>query len=381
MNYTFLQSIKVLAGNGEVKNVGTLLKEVGYKHPLLVYDEGVKQTGIIQSITDILKSEHITYTEFSKVLPDPPAYIVEEGYQLCLSESCDSVIAVGGGSSIDTGKGINLLRVNAGSILEYANPEKEIKPCTGLISIPTTSGTGSELSNGLIISDTEHNKKIAILAQNAMSEFAIIDPSLTLGMPAGLTMMTGLDVFSHAAEGYTSILSTIATDMVCEKIMETVVTYLPKALADGQDIESRTRMHTAASLGGFTLANASAHVGHSFAHVLGGTYHLPHGACCAYGFPSVLKLIASSCPKKVKKIGEILGATFNGEETAEEIGQISASAYIKFRDQTLGLKPLDISEPNISDLAKCVMEEPLANLCPVTIDEKAAMTLLKDIFS
>lgn len=381
MNYTFLQAIKVLAGNGEVKNVGTLLKDAGYQHPLLVYDEGVKQAGIIGSITDSLESEHITYTEFSKVLPDPPAYIVEEGYQICLAEGCDSVIAVGGGSSIDTGKGINLLRVNGGNILEYANPEKEIKPCTGLISIPTTSGTGSELSNGLIISDTEHNKKVAILAQNAMSEFAIIDPSLTLGMPAGLTMMTGLDVFSHAAEGYTSILSTIATDMVCEKIMETVVTYLPRALADGQDMEARTRMHTAASLGGFILANASAHVGHSFAHVLGGTYHLPHGACCAYGFPSVLKLIAPSCPEKVKKIGEILGAVFNGEETAENIGLKSASAYIQFRDSILGLKPLEIKDPDIADLAKSVYEEPLAGLCPVPADEKTAMILLEDIFS
>lgn len=380
MNYTFLQSIKVIAGNGQVKNVGTLLKEAGYQHPLLVYDKGVEQAGIIHTITESLKAEHITYTEFSKVLPDPPAGIVEEGYQMCLSKNCDSVIAVGGGSSIDTGKGINLLRVNGGSILEYADPEKEIKPCAGLISIPTTSGTGSELSNGLIISDTKQNKKVAILAQNAMSEFAVIDPSLTLGMPAGLTMMTGLDVFSHAAEGYTSVLSTIATDMVCEKIMETVVTYLPRALADGQDMEARTRMHTAASLGGFILANASAHVGHSFAHALGGIYHLPHGACCAYGFPSVLKLIASSCPEKVKKIGEILGAAFTGTESTEEIGEISASAYMKFRDSILGLKPLEIEEPDIAGLAKAVMEEPLAALCPVPIDEKTVLRLLRDIF-
>ena len=381
MNYTFLQSIKVLAGTGTTKEVGIMLREAGYKHPLLVYDQGVRQAGIIASITESLEKEDILYSEFDKVLPDPPAYIVEEGYQVCMAKGCDSVIAIGGGSSIDTGKGINLLRVNGGSILEYANPQKEMKPCKGLISIPTTSGTGSELSNGLIISDTDNNKKVAILAQNAMSEFAIVDPELTVGMPVGLTMMTGLDVFSHAAEGYTSIFSNIATDMVCEKIMETVVTYLPRAIADGKDMEARSKMHTAASLGGFILANASAHVGHSFAHVLGGMYHLPHGACCAYGLPAVLKLISAASPDKVKKIGEILGASYDGSEDEKEVGCKAASAYIKFRDEILGLKPLELEALDLSAMTKAIVEEPLAGLSPVPITEENAAALLKDVFA
>jgi alcohol dehydrogenase class IV len=382
LNFSLVQNSKVLAGCGISAQTGELIKEAGYKKAFLVFDSGVKAVGIIDKILESLSTCGIEYIEFDKVLPDPPAEIVNEGSKLCNSKNCDCVIAIGGGSAIDTAKGVTILRFNDGQILDYGKPGAEVKKSLGLISIPTTSGTGSELSNGLIISDPEHNQKVPILATNAMSEYVILDPELTIGMPAGLTMMTGLDVFSHAAEAYTTVLSNITTDMICEKVMETVVEYLPIAINDRSNLEARTKMHVSASMGGWMLANSCAHVGHSIAHVIGAKYHLVHGAACAYGFPAMIKHMVPVCAAKVQNIGKILGAEFNGTESVEEIGNITANAYITFRDEVLKLKPIkdyNLDYSNIEEVENAVVNEPFAGLCPMPVTKEKVTNMLKDI--
>jgi alcohol dehydrogenase class IV len=381
LKFSLVQNIKVLAGVGTAIKVGELVKEAGYKKAFLVFDSGVKAAGIIDKIIASLSASRIQYVEFDKVLPDPPDAIVNEGSKICNGEGCDCVIAIGGGSAIDTAKGITILRFNEGEILDYGKPGVQIKKSGGLISIPTTSGTGSELSDGLIISDAEHNQKVPILALNAMSEYAIIDPELTIGMPVGLTLMTGLDVFSHAAEAYTTVLSNITTDLICEKLMETVVEYLPIAIKDGANLEARTKMHVSATIGGWMLANSCAHVGHSIAHVIGANYHLVHGAACAYGFPVMIKHIAPACEVKIKKIGKILGAEFNGKESIEEIGNITAKAYITFRDEVLKLKPIKdykLDYSNLEEIENAVVNEPFAGLCPVQVTKDKVSIMLKE---
>lgn len=383
VSYTCMQNVKIITGAGCHQNMGQALKEAGYNKAFVVYDSGVKAAGIIDKVTDSLKTAGIEYVEFDKVLPDPPAEIVDEGGALCIDSGCDCVIGIGGGSAIDTAKGINILRVNGGYILEYADPANEMKKSLGLMSVPTTSGTGSELSNGLIISDTANDIKAAILAANGMSEFAVIDPEFSKGMPKGLTIMTGLDVFSHAAEGYTSALADPMTDMINKAIMENVVKFLPRAVADGEDMEARTRMHIAASLGGWMLGNSSAHVGHSIAHVIGGMYHIPHGACCAYSLPVVLDAVSGVLPDKVKEIGEILGASFDGGEAPAEIGEKTAAAYRHFAYDVVGVKKVDefvSGSADIDLLAGRVEAEPLAGLSPVKVTKELAADMLRKIF-
>lgn len=384
MNYTCMQNVKLMVGENEHKKIGLALSEEGYKKAFIVYDAGVKAAGIIDKVILSVKDAGMSYVEFDKVLPDPPADVVNEGAKLCEETGCDCVIGVGGGSAIDTAKGINILRVNGGNILDYASPEKEMKRALGLMSVPTTSGTGSELSNGLIISDTEKHSKVAILAVNGMSEFAVIDPVFAAGMPLGLTIMTGLDVFSHAAEGYTSVLANPMSDMIVKAIMENVVEYLPRAVKDGTDMEARTKMHIAAALGGWMLANPSAHVGHSIAHVLGGEFHIPHGACCAYSLPVVLEQLSTVMPEKIKDIGTLLGASYTGNESTEEIGIIAANAYKKFAYETVGVKHIEeyISEVvNQDKLAEKVVVEPLAGLCPFKVDKESALAMIEKIFA
>lgn len=379
LNCTFTQSVKVLTGQGCIQQIGELLQQAGYRKAFLVFDEFMKTSGVISKIESSLQEKDIAFVEYSKVVPDPPAEIVEEGANLCKQNECDCVVAIGGGSSIDTGKGINILRFNEGNVLDYA--EKEMNLCTGLIVVPTTAGTGSEMSNGAIISDTQNNVKVPILCFKNMPDYAILDPELTVGMPYNLTLMTGLDAFSHAAESYTSKNANPMTDFICEKTMQTVIENLPIVLKEPQNLEAREKMQCAASIGGWTLYSASAHIGHSIAHVLGAKAHMVHGAACAYVLPAVLKNLASVAPQKIAYIGSLLGVEYSGQETSEDIGNLAGRA---FQDYVLklGLPPMQndvITETMKEELIELIAQEPLAALSPIPADKNFIQMLLKEI--
>lgn len=380
VSHTFVQQVKVVTGKGCIQQLGELLQQSGYQKAFLVFDAGIAKAGVIERITLILKQAEIEFVEYGKVLPDPPAEIVDEGAVLCKQEKCDCVIGIGGGSSIDTAKGINILRFNEGCILDYT--QKEMKLCSGLITVPTTSGTGSELSNGAIISDVKNDTKAPILCFNNMSEYTILDPELTVGMPYGLTLMTGLDAFSHAAESYTSVNANPMTDFICEKAMQEVVENLPTVLKEPGNLQAREKMQCTASIGGWMLYSASAHVGHSVAHVLGAHFHMVHGAVCAYTLPTVLQKLALVVPEKVKYIGKLLGVEFKGNEDSKMIGRMTAEAYRAFV-QALGLQPMEkiaVTEEVITKLASDIVNEPLAGFSPLKVDEALAKEILNEIF-
>lgn len=376
MDFKLIQQVKVLSGAGSVGRIGELLKEAGYQKAFIVTTEG--RDSLAAKIGTALTESDISYIIFDKVRPDPPSDIVETGAELCKQENCDCVLAVGGGSSIDCAKGINILRFNDGSVIDYA--VKPMQKCTGLIVIPTTSGTGSELSNGAIITDVKTGAKLPILCFNCMAEYAVLDPELTASLPESITRDTGLDTFSHAVEAYTSATSDSVTGIVCEAVMQTVVENLPVVCKDGQNLRAREKMQSAASLGGWMLYNNCAHVGHSFAHVVGAELHLIHGQACAYGLPTVLRLIADAVPEKVKKIGEILGAFYTGQEKSEEIGEKAASAYLEFVKK-VGLPDVPeftMTPEKLTELAEKIVSEPFAGLTPVKIDRPEALKILQE---
>lgn len=378
IQYTFTQSVKVLSKAGCISQIGEVLKESGYKKAMLIHGKGIAGTQIPSRVTESLEQEGIQHISYTNVQPDPPAEMIDEGAQLCIRQGCDCLIAIGGGSAIDTAKGINILRFNGGKILDYVdNPD--YKPCTGLFCIATTAGTGSELSNGCIVTDTEHNKKVPILCFHNMCECAVLDPELTVGLSPHLTMVTGLDAFSHAAESYTTIQANVMSDLICETVMRTVAETLPVVLKDGTDIHAREKMQAAAAIGGWGLYMCGSHVGHSLAHVLGGSLHIVHGAACAYGLPGVLEIISTVCTEKVKKIGEILGAKYTGAESPQQIGQLAAEQYKEFCKK-IGLPPVnnyDLSIAELKNLARQVTNETFAVFSPVPITEERALVLLQ----
>lgn len=381
-NYTIPQPTNIVVGCGTVNEITNVLKDAGYSKPFVTYDKGVKDCGIVDRVTDALKKSGYSFVEFSDVTPDPPADMVDRAADICKKEKCDCVIAIGGGSSIDTAKAVNVLRFNSGKILDYGNPDAVMKLSPGLICIPTTSGTGAELSNGIIITDPVAHVKVPIVGTAGVSEYVILDAELTVGMPAGLTMMTGLDVFSHAMESYTTIFANPVTEIISEKLMADVIEYLPRCVKNGNDIEAREKMLVCASLGGWMLRNCCANVGHSIAHVIGAKFRIPHGAACAFSAPVTIEFLAPTLETKIRKVGEILGVKFAGNEDAETVGRMVADAYRKFRDD-LGLKSIEtygITKEQVVTLADDVVNEPFAGFTPRKVTKEAAEELLGKLF-
>lgn len=384
LNYRLVQKTKVLARRGAIHLLPSLFEEAGYLKPFLVFDQGIAKTDIITMITECLSNHGVSYAVYDKITPDPTADLVDTGAELFQKNGCDCIVAIGGGSTMDAAKGINVMCHNDGTILDYVGHENRMKPASSLICIPTTAGTGSELSNWIVITDLVKMEKHPINVINSMCEYAILDPELTRALPPQITAATGLDVFSHAFEAYTSTRANIATDLICEKIMETVIEWLPKAVKNGDCMEARERMMVAASYGGWMLVDGVVHVGHCIAHEIGAAFHIPHGAACAYAFPAMVQQIAYAVPEKIQYVGRLFGLSFTGDEMPDQIAAMVCQAYIHFRDEQIGLASLsnyclDLSKVNLT-MAHTILTDPLTQMTPVPVKLEDVMYMLYSIF-
>lgn len=220
MEYTLIQNVKVLYGMGVINRISRIIQEGVYQKPLIVYDKGAEKSGITYRVKDCLIEQGISFSEFDGVVPDPPGSVIDKSGALYRANGCDRIVVIGGGSTIDTAKGLNIVGHFGGRILDYVTKPFGVR--RGLISVPTTSGTGSGLSQEIIVTDEERGAKVPILAYNSMSEYAVIELELTMDLPPPLTAFTGLDVFSHSTKAYITINANGLTDLVCEKLMETV---------------------------------------------------------------------------------------------------------------------------------------------------------------
>lgn len=379
LNVKLLQPVKVVCTD----DLGASLVEIcdieGYARPLIVTDSFVGSMPLVIAAKAKLEQAGVDVAMFDEVKPDPLSGTIAAGVQAFTRHDADSIIAIGGGSSMDVARGINIVRVNGGSIIDYTDPEKSIAPCGGMIAVPTTAGTGSEMSNALVVTDERSEQKLAVLADPAISEYAVLNADLMLTLPAKMTIACGLDAFCHAAEGYLSNMASPVTDAICEKVMFLMYNYLPRAVADGKDRESRERVMVASTLAGWMLNNAGTIVGHSIAHVLGAKYHIVHGEAVGYALPSVMEFVAPVCAKKVREIGQILGAVFPQDAPDEQVAIIASRAFKDFRDRMLGLHPFEdygVGEEELLSNAQAVVDERFAGNTPRTIDLVAAQELL-----
>lgn len=379
-NFNFFQPVKTISGPNCCLELADALRECGYNKPFVIFDQGVKAAGIVDKVLNGLKDKDMQYVEYGDVIAEPPVTSIDTALEAFLKTDCDSIVAIGGGSSIDTAKAVNMLRFNDGPILKYENPTVPRNPSPGLITIPTTSGTGSEVSNAFVLTNLENHTKHLILVMEGYAEFAVIDPTLTAGTPPVVTMNTGLDAFAHISEGYLTVTGTLATRLVCERFMEDVIEWLPIAVKDGSNLEAREHMCVAATVGGWMLSNAYAM--HSIAHAIGGGFGIAHGAACAYTNPYLFEFLAPAVPDRVKKIGEILGAKFKGNETPEEIGAITREVHIKFAE-SLGLKSIeeyDIDESKFDEMADAIINDPSTIFfAPKLMTKEDAISLLKKV--
>ncbi len=381
MKIRMQQPVKVIVEHDLSKTILELLKNDGLNKPFIVLDKFLLGVPAVKEMLRSLEENGIEYKTYAEIVPDPPARIINDGAKEMKDFSADSVIAIGGGSSLDSAKGINIVASDGGKIEDYVKNESAIHDLKTLISIPTTAGTGSEMSNALVVTDEATEEKNAILSDKMLSDYALLIPELTISLPKRQTIASGLDAFSHAAEGYLSTLSSPVADAIAEKIMFLGYNYLPGAVKDGNNLEMRQRVMIAACLAGWILNQSGTIVAHSEAHILGSKYHFVHGEAVAYALPAVLKLVAPVEPKKVKEIGKILGAKFSGNETPEEIAETTVKTYKHFRDEMVGLHPFSdygISNQELEKNAEEVVDERFAGNTPVKLTKENVSELLKN---
>ncbi|MDQ0215902.1 alcohol dehydrogenase [Oikeobacillus pervagus] len=351
-----------LFGSGSVNEVGTRLAGLGVKKPLLVTDAGLHQLGLSEQIAGIIREAGLDIAIFPKAEPNPTDQNVLEGLEAFHNENCDSVVTLGGGSSHDAGKGIALVAANGGKIEDYEGIDVSEKPMVPLVAINTTAGTGSELTKFTIITNVQRKVKMAIVDKHVTPTLSINDPDLMAGMPPGLTAATGLDALTHAVEAYVSTAATPITDALAIHAIKLIPVYLPRAVANGKDMEAREQMAYAQTLAGMAFNNASLGYVHAIAHQFGGFYNFPHGVCNAILLPHVCRFNLIARVERYADIAYYLGENVEGLSNREAAEKGIQAIERLARDLNIpsGFKELGAKEEDIETLAKNAMKDATA---------------------
>ncbi len=295
--FVFSLPEKVVFGLGKLTETGTHTKQFGNK-ALIVCDKFTVSCGLASRLADILASSGIKAFVYDGVIPNPTVQVIDAGADMVEKYQADFVIGLGGGSSMDTAKGIAVAATHEGSIWPYAIGDKPItNKLLPIVAITTTSGTGSQCTCFAVISNPETHQKPGM--GGVLPDLAIIDPELAATMPQGLTLATGFDVFSHAVEAYTSSLANPFSDMFAEKSLKLVGQFLPRVYADGSDLEARAGMALADTCAGIAISHAAVTVAHVMAHVIGGHFSdISHGDALASIYREIMVFNAGSMPEK-----------------------------------------------------------------------------------
>jgi choline dehydrogenase len=286
------------------------IKALGSQRPMLVTDKGLVKVGLVDEAIKVLKAAKVDYVLFDQVVANPPISLVDQAAEIYQGEGCDGLIGFGGGSPMDTAKSIGVVAEHGGSILdfEWADPQPIISRIPPLITVPTTSGTGSEVTLWAVITDPERKIKFNVGGIGLIAaHVALIDPLLTLNLPAPITAATGLDALTHAIECYTCAYSQPWPDAVALWAIETIAQWLPVAFAQGQNQEARYKMSMAAMLAGMSYGTESAGAVHAMSQTAGGVYDLPHGTITAALLPPVMAYNYLGEPHKYARIAQAMG--------------------------------------------------------------------------
>jgi alcohol dehydrogenase class IV len=279
------------------------LKEV----PLIITDKGVLNAGILNKLTAVFDEAGIRYHVFDGIEPDPPFEIVEKAAAAYQENGCTLVIGLGGGSSIDGAKAVSLKVSQKGNLREYAMGKVIEGTIAPLYAIPTTAGTGSEVTGVAVITDRENTIKMVLRGMQLIPKTVILDPELLASIPPKVAAETGADALSHAVESYVSLNSNVITEAFALTAIRMISKYLRRMVADPGDIETAGQMLLASCIAGLSFSNAGLGLTHSLAHPLGAHFHVSHGLSCALYLPFVMDFNLPTCPEKYASIADAMG--------------------------------------------------------------------------
>lgn len=357
MNFTnlveFFSPKKILFGIGSLEKLSEEIQMFNAKKALLVTDKGVVDAGLLEKVSDVLMGSSIDFAVFDKVEANPTMPSIHEGADLYKSENCDIIVALGGGSSMDAAKAIGVKATHEGDIINYTRrggkPVQDITP--PLITIPTTSGTGSEVTRISVLTNLEEKIKMVIATPVIIPDLALVDPEMTRTLPPGMTAFTGMDALTHAVESYISNKASTLTQNLAIKAIELIGSNLRQAVANGENMEARSNMILASMMAGMASSNSSVGMVHAVAHALGGLFNIGHGVANALMLPYAMRYNLIACPVKFADTAFALGENIDGlteMETAwksvEAVERLSEDIGIPKNLKQIGADPNMIEE-------------------------------------
>lgn len=383
IDFTFKMPTKIIFGVNSALKVDNLLNELKFKKIFVVTDKFLETTECFKDFISNLENKEFNITVFTDIVPEPPIEVVDRAAEALKSSCCDVVIAVGGGSTIDICKAMCMLKNNEGSVKEYLfGGSKTVKnESLPLIAVPTTAGSGSEVTAASVISDNENNIKLSVTHEYLIPNIAVVDPIMQMGMPQIITASTGMDALTHAIEAYVSKNASAMSDIYAEKAIELIGKNIYTAAFTPNNLEARGKMAIASILAAAAFANAGLGAVHGISQAMGGVAHVPHGVANSMLLPPVIKKNMIGDLEKFHKIAKLLGENVEGLTIRE--GSLKAVERIK--QMALDLKiPSKLSEVNVTKemfptIVKGTMEYRLLPLNPVKLAEEDVYEILNTL--
>ncbi len=334
-------------GKGAISNVAAEVKARGLQKVLLVTDKDLVKFNVATKVMKVMDDAGIPYTVYDDIKANPTIQNVQEGVELCKKEGADCIVAVGGGSVIDTSKAIGIIMTNPefADVRSLEGTADTKNPCLPIIAISTTSGTAAEVTINYVITDVEKHRKFVCVDPHDIPVVAIVDPEMSASMPKGLCAATGMDALTHAIEGYITKGAWELTDMLHLKAIEIIARSLRKSVAG--DMDGREEMAIGQYIAGMGFSNVGLGIVHSMAHPLSALYDTPHGVACATILPTVLEYNAEATGEKYREIARAMGVEGVDTMTQEEYRKAAVQA-VRQLGQDVGI-PQKVSEVGVKE--------------------------------
>ncbi len=352
-------------GAGAISKLPNIVQSLGGSKPLIITDKMMVQLGYIQQLQDLLSEEGLAADVFSGTEPEPTAASIEAGLQCVLDNNYDVIIALGGGSPIDSAKAIAILGKHGGNIRDYKFPRQVNEAGIPIIAIPTTAGTGTEVTRFTIITDEKNDEKMLCVGIGFMPLAAIVDVNLTLSLPPRITADTGIDALTHAIEAYVSQKASPFSDSQALSAMRLIGPHLKRAYVDGSDVEAREAMMLGSTLAGIAFSSASVALVHGMSRPIGAFFHVPHGLSNAMLLPSVTAFSIPSAPERYADCARAIGVASTADSTEQANQKLLTALNIFNRElQVPTLAEFGADKARFDSLVQTMAEQALASGSP-----------------
>jgi alcohol dehydrogenase len=380
--FQFNSSARLLFQPGAIQLLGNELKTMGGTKALIVTDRGIRMSGILEKAEKTLASSNFPFVIFDEVEPNPSTEIVEKGYESLKKAGCDCLVGLGGGSPIDAAKAIGVKGTNPAPLLQYEGPNKVQNPIYPLVAIPTTAGTGSEVTGAAVITDKVRKYKCSIRSPYLIPQLAILDPELLTTLPPGILSTTGMDALTHAYETFISPVTNPVSQALAYDAMRLIGLNLRRFCANPENIEAAGFMLLASTMAGIAFFNGRVGVVHAMAHPLGGVFNIPHGLANAILLPHCMDFTRLAVPELFGRIAEALGKDVAGLSLSEASKKPAEAVRELMEDLQIpqGLKDIGVKKDSFEIMAKDAVNSGIHLTTPRKVTEKDMIELYEKAF-